>query len=132
MVKIYNRPLSPHLTIYIPQTVSIFSILHRISALFLILFIIFVVITLKFIIFFVTDYNILLQWTENLDILLLTNIIFLSIFTTFNYHLLNGLRHINWDLGFFLDFSRLKISSILLIFFVFWIYLLSILKIWIY
>ncbi|MGB5209750.1 MAG: succinate dehydrogenase, cytochrome b556 subunit [Gammaproteobacteria bacterium] len=90
-----NRPLSPHLGIYRPQISSVLSILHRISGIFLGLGI------------FVFAY-----WLSALAggadayaaavSLLGSGLGQLALFLwllAFCYHLLNGIRHLVWDIG---------------------------------
>ena len=90
-----NRPLSPHLGIYRPQVSSVLSILHRISGIFLGLGI------------FVFAY-----WLSALAggadayaaavSLLGSGLGQLALFLwllAFCYHLLNGIRHLAWDIG---------------------------------
>ena len=90
-----NRPLSPHLGIYRPQISSVLSILHRISGIFLGLGI------------FVFAY-----WLSALAggadayaaavSLLGSGLGQLALFLwllEFCYHLLNGIRHLAWDIG---------------------------------
>jgi succinate dehydrogenase / fumarate reductase cytochrome b subunit len=103
----YNRPLSPHLSIYKPQLTSTLSIFHRISGAFLSLYVLFSLLLLKFFDLSLSFYQIYLYLffvTVNLDWLLfsMTNLIILA----FCYHISNGIRHLLWDLGFFLDLSK--------------------------
>nr|BAL63253.1 succinate:cytochrome c oxidoreductase subunit 3 [Pyropia lacerata] len=92
-----NRPISPHLTIYTPQTSSIFSIWHRISG-----FVMFILIsspilllncsyfsyTPTFFSFFLLEYN-LYSWLFTSFRLVISSI--------FLYHISNGVRHFLWD-----------------------------------
>lgn len=105
--KVLNRPIAPHLSIYTPQFSSLFSIWHRVSGLTLSIFLICGLILIKSIlnwnfmlklIFY--SYNIILGW--------LISYLYLLILLLFSYHLLNGVRHIIWDLGFFLDIKYLS------------------------
>nr|YP_010027345.1 succinate:cytochrome c oxidoreductase subunit 3 [Sarcopeltis skottsbergii]QOS04466.1 succinate:cytochrome c oxidoreductase subunit 3 [Sarcopeltis skottsbergii] len=116
--KIYNRPITPHLLIYTPQLSSLFSIWHRISGLgltvFLTVFLIFIKIILS------------LNFTVNWLILLPLEIsqwipIYFSLLTLvlLIYHSFNGMRHIIWDLGFFLNTKYLYKFSFLLFFLIF-------------
>lgn len=112
-----NRPLSPHLTIYKPQFTSIFSIFHRISGASLAIFII--TSTLFFqmcelnlslysfylLVFYLTTYP--FYW------IILTAIYF--IFISLSYHISNGIRHLLWDCGFFLDLPKVYISGIIML-----------------
>nr|YP_009317633.1 succinate:cytochrome c oxidoreductase subunit 3 [Pterocladiella musciformis]AOX49085.1 succinate:cytochrome c oxidoreductase subunit 3 [Pterocladiella musciformis] len=106
-----NRPVSPHLTIYVPQQSSIFSIWHRISGL-INLFLIFILVI------FVN--NLLLCGIQNFwfKILIILNFsiikfIWLLILITLFYHTINGLRHILWNLGILLNKESLFYFTIL-------------------
>jgi succinate dehydrogenase / fumarate reductase cytochrome b subunit len=87
-----NRPLSPHLSIYKPQITSVLSITHRGTGVFLFLGIL------------------LLNWWLVTSVYSDTG--FWSVFATpvgyiflgfwsfsLFYHLLNGIRHLFWDMG---------------------------------
>lgn len=128
MLKIVNRPLSPHLTIYIPQLSSIFSIWHRITGLLLISILSFVIIIVKFILWVFLDFSIIhvIFYVKN-NILWFWNIAFLNISILIFYHLLNGIRHIIWDLGFYLKIEYINVTALYLIFVIaiFFIYLIQ-------
>jgi succinate dehydrogenase cytochrome b556 subunit len=102
-----NRPLSPHLTIYQPQLTSTLSIFHRISGGFLAFFLLFSIFFLKFCDLSLSFYPVYLYVfyaTSCLDwfVFSLTNLALLA----FCYHISNGIRHVLWDFGFFLDLSK--------------------------
>ncbi len=94
-----NLPISPHLQIYKPQITSILSISHRITGVALNFSLIIIVLGL----FCLTlgekyfTYFILIMSSIPLKI-----IMFLTILG-FCYHFLNGIRHIIWDCGLFLE-----------------------------
>ena len=94
-----NLPISPHLQIYKPQITSILSISHRITGIALNFSLIIIVLGL----FCLTlgekyfTYFILIMSSIPLKI-----IMFLTILG-FCYHFLNGIRHIIWDFGLFLE-----------------------------
>ena len=107
-----NRPLSPHLTIYKPQLTSTLSIFHRISGGFLVVILLFTLLYLKICDLGLSSYPIylcLFYITSYFDWFLfsITN---LALFA-FCYHLSNGIRHLLWDFGFFLDLSKVYISG---------------------
>jgi succinate dehydrogenase / fumarate reductase cytochrome b subunit len=110
LLKIFNRPLSPHLTIYSGQTTSIFSIWHRITGIVLILFVLMSLFTLKII-----SYKIFTQTVEININFWVQNTFFLNVFLFFGYHLINGIRHIIWDLGFAFSLETIQISVKLII-----------------
>ena len=102
-----NRPLSPHLSIYKPQLTSTLSIFHRISGGFLALYLLFSIFCLKLCDLSLSFYQIywcLFYTTVNLDWFLfsVTNLALLA----FCYHISNGIRHVLWDFGFFLELSK--------------------------
>nr|YP_009589035.1 succinate:cytochrome c oxidoreductase subunit 3 [Corallina ferreyrae]QBL75551.1 succinate:cytochrome c oxidoreductase subunit 3 [Corallina ferreyrae] len=110
-----NRPLSPHLTIYTSQLTSTYSIWHRFTAIILISSLVVLLLLLKLssshTFNFLLNHINIKMWIQNAFILNLT-IIFL-------YHLLNGLRHISWDLSFNLSidliYSTAKYISIIIL-----------------
>lgn len=87
------RPLSPHLSIYKPQITSVLSIMHRLTGLALFVGVL------------------LLSWWVVLEVygcgscvnaLLSTTVartILVLFSMAFYYHLLNGIRHLFWDIG---------------------------------
>ena len=112
---IFNRPISPHLVIYSPQFSSLFSIWHRISGVSLASFISLYLIVFKSLT--IINYN----WLSMLSYLLINlnkttgfiAYIYLLILLILLYHMLNGLRHIIWDMGLFLSLRALYVSSLL-------------------
>ena len=110
-MKKQNLPLSPHLQIYKPQITSILSISHRITGF-----------CLNFLI------NLLVLWvlynSSRRDLLLFffisnafivkINNFILGIFGL-TYHALNGIRHIFWDFGFFLDNISSSIFGLIIV-----------------
>lgn len=113
MLKLLNRPLAPHLSIYTSQFTSIYSIWHRITGVFLIIAVLIFLLLCKISSYTIFYYCFLPGFEINLW---LKNTIFLNIILIFSYHLLNGLRHISWDLGFNLLMNTVKNSSEILIF----------------
>jgi succinate dehydrogenase cytochrome b556 subunit len=102
-----NRPLSPHLSVYRPQLTSILSIFHRISGGFLASILLFTIFCLKICDLTLSYYQI--YWcffyiAINLNWFLFSiiNLVLLAIC----FHITNGIRHILWDFGFFLDLSK--------------------------
>ncbi|RXG56862.1 Succinate dehydrogenase cytochrome b560 subunit, mitochondrial [Armadillidium vulgare] len=93
-----NRPVSPHLTIYKPQITTMLSIAHRGTGLYLA--------------FLVSGFSLgMLSLPQSFPHYLSvieeahygSIIIFLAKFSLafpFVFHMLNGIRHLSWDLGF--------------------------------
>jgi len=109
-----KRPLSPHLSIYSTQITSSFSILHRGTGLFLSL-----IFFLSIFCNDIQDYyqNNYLIWNissiitcgESIinPIIIITSIICFSLYL----HLLTGIRHLIWDLGFLFDLVQVYFSA---------------------
>lgn len=113
MDKILNnkRPLSPHLQIYKPQLTSVMSISHRftgviLSVLLLLIPFFFFVISLG------SDYfNILVSVLDHF----LVKLILYGVIFVVTYHLLNGVRHLFWDIGKGLSIKDSYLSGYLVI-----------------
>ena len=104
-------PISPHLQIYKPQITSILSIAHRITGFCLNFLIIFVSIWLLSLSLGEPFYNYFVEFSSTIFMKLVISI---SIFGL-SYHAMNGIRHIFWDLGFFLNNSSALISGIIVV-----------------
>nr|YP_010963510.1 succinate dehydrogenase subunit 3 [Rhodobryum laxelimbatum]UXX50354.1 succinate dehydrogenase subunit 3 [Rhodobryum laxelimbatum] len=112
-----NRPLSPHLTIYKPQLTSTLSIFHRISGAFLAIMVFSSILFLK-----IGDLN-LTSYYFHWYAFFFTSYSYWSISSLVNfsllalcYHMSNGIRHLLWDLGFFLELSKVYTSGIIMLF----------------
>lgn len=106
-----ERPLSPHLQIYRPQITSILSILHRITGVGLLLATIlviwwFVAAATSPEAFAVADGFL----TGPFGGFLLLGSLF-----AFNYHLLNGIRHLVWDMGYGFELDNVTASGWLVV-----------------
>lgn len=97
-----QRPLSPHLQVYRPQLTSTLSILHRATGVFLSL-----------------AAFVLAAWllavaggSEGFDRFAaaagspLGQLLLLAVLFSLVYHLLNGIRHLLWDIGWGLEIPR--------------------------
>jgi len=111
MKKFNNKPLSPHLQIYKPQITSILSISHRITG-----------IILFFSTFLICFWLFSIAFNNRFEHLI--NIFFsgtigrtLLFFITFSffYHLLNGIRHLFWDIGYGYELNNIYLSGILVV-----------------
>jgi succinate dehydrogenase / fumarate reductase cytochrome b subunit len=91
-----NRPLSPHLQIYRPQISSVLSIFHRITGVGLALGAVLVVWWLLAAAtgpeYFAIVDGLLTSWIGHL--------VLLGVTWALAYHLLNGIRHLFWDMGY--------------------------------
>lgn len=112
MLKI-NRPLSPHLFIYSFQLTSFLSICHRISGAVLVFFITVLMslenldkITSEFSIF----YTYLFFFDNTFYWLLVSLFYFVS--GSLSFHMMNGIRHLMWDLKYGLEIKNVIISGL--------------------
>ena len=104
-------PISPHLQIYKPQITSILSITHRITGVCLNFLIIFVSLWLLSLSLGENIYNYFIEFSNTIFMKLVMS---MSIFGL-SYHAMNGIRHIFWDFGFFLNNSSALISGIIVV-----------------
>ena len=106
-----KRPLSPHLQIYKPQLTSVMSISHRFTG--VILSILLLLIPFFFFVLALGGeyFNILVSV---LDHFLVKLILYGVIFVITN-HLLNGIRHLFWDIGKGLSIRDSYLSGYLVI-----------------
>ena len=108
-----KNPLSPHLQIYRWHISSLLSITHRISAVINLLALILILFWLIVLSFGESNYE---------SFLLLINSFFgkfiLAGFTwSMCFHLLSGIRHLVWDLGYGFEIKTSNISGIIVIIF---------------
>ena len=106
-------PISPHLQIYKPQITSVLSIGHRISGFCLNFFLLFIGLWVFSLALGETYYVLFLKLSSFFLIKFLLSIGLLG----FTYHALNGVRHIFWDFGFFLDKISSSIFGIIIVLF---------------
>lgn len=125
MKKFLSRPLAPHLSIYSGQYTSIYSIWHRITGVCIIIILAFLLLLLK-----VSSYKIYpISYKTFMSLSLwIKNSIYLNLTLLLSYHILNGLRHIFWDLGFILSTTQLLNSVKFLSFTIFTLLIFIMLK----
>ena len=106
-----QNPLSPHLQIYRWHISSLLSITHRISGVINLLALI--------LIFF---WLLILSFSENNYELFLISInsffgkfILIGFTWSMNFHLLCGIRHLIWDLGYGFEIKTANISGVIVI-----------------
>ena len=106
-----KNPLSPHLQIYKWHISSLLSITHRISGI--------INLVALFLIFF---WLIVLILGENNYVLFLSIInsffgkfILIGFTWSMSFHLLSGIRHLAWDLGYGFEIKTANISGIIVI-----------------
>ena len=94
-----TRPLSPHLQIYKPQLTTVLSILHRATGVFLS----FGTLLLCAILFALASGRESYQNWLLLSRSLVGTLLLLGWTFSLVYHSLNGIRHLIWDCGWWLD-----------------------------
>ena len=106
-----ERPLSPHLQIYKWQLSSLLSITHRLTS----------IINLAGISLFAV-WICMLFFGENIYISFETfaktfigKFIFIGFSWSFSYHLLNGVRHLFWDMGYGYDLKTANLSGFIVL-----------------
>lgn len=103
-----KRPLSPHLTIYRPQVTSILSIFHRGSG-------VAMAASAALIVWWLLAAATGPEYFEFVDGILTSwigGLIMLASAAAFFYHLLNGIRHMWWDIGWGMEMEQVTQSGI--------------------
>ena len=93
------RPLSPHLQVYKPQLTSILSILHRITGVGLCFGFMILVAWLAALASGPEAYKTFVSYAQSV----IGQIVLFGMTVAFFYHFCNGIRHLLWDAGLFLD-----------------------------
>jgi succinate dehydrogenase / fumarate reductase cytochrome b subunit len=111
-----NRPLSPHLSVYKPQLTSVLSIFHRISGTVLAITAIASIFCLKVSATHFNTYPV--YWLafvlcSKFNWLVLAAL--MLAFFALCYHMSNGVRHLLWDMGFFLDLNKIYTSAFVML-----------------
>jgi len=104
-----NNPLSPHLQIYKWQVSSLLSIAHRIVG--VINF--FAIILICFWAISVILSNNSYQFAQTIFNSIIGKFLVISLCWTFNFHILNEIRHLFWDAGYGFDLKIAKITGVL-------------------
>lgn len=104
-------PLSPHLQVYRPQLTSVLSIKHRITGFCLSLALPLYIFWLISLLFGPLSYTFFLKICSHY----ILKIIFILITYGFIYHMMNGIRHLFWDLGIGLSIKFSSISAVFII-----------------
>ncbi len=113
-----KRPLSPHLQIYRLPLVSILSITHRFTGLVLSFCFLFLLWFFSFQVL-VSDGilpKVLHLCCDNLFFYFLSILIRSSFYFSISYHLLNGIRHMLWDVCIGLSLKSVHITNIVVLF----------------
>lgn len=111
-----NRPLSPHLFIYSFQLTSFLSICHRISGAVLVFFIILLLLLQTFDLM-ISEFSFFYIFLYLFDSYFYWVLISLFYFVSgsLSFHLLNGIRHLLWDLKYGLEIKNVIISGSLVL-----------------
>ena len=119
-----NNPLSPHLQIYRWQISSLLSIIHRISGVINLLAIILIFFWLLVLSFGESNYELFLLISNSF----IGKFILIGFTWSMSFHLLSGIRHLIWDLGYGFEIKTANISGIIVIIFsltftiIFWLF----------
>ena len=106
-----NNPLSPHIQIYRWHISSLLSITHRISG----------VINLLSLILIFFWFLILISGESNYELFLLIinsffgKFILIGFTWSMSFHLLSGIRHLAWDMGYGFEIKTANISGIIVV-----------------
>ena len=106
-----NNPLSPHLQIYRWHISSLISITHRISGIINLLALILIFFWLLFLSFGENNYELFLLIINSF----FGKFILIGFTWSMNFHLLSGIRHLAWDMGYGFEIKTANISGIIVI-----------------
>jgi succinate dehydrogenase / fumarate reductase cytochrome b subunit len=119
-----KNPLSPHLQIYRWHISSLISITHRISGVINLLALILIFFWLLALSFGEGNYELFLLSINSF----FGKFILIGFTWSMSFHLLSGIRHLAWDLGYGFEIKTANISGIIVIIFslamtiVFWLF----------
>jgi len=123
-----NNPLSPHLQIYRWHISSLVSIIHRISGVINLLALILIFFWLLVLSFGESNYELFLLIINSF----FGKFILIGFTWSMSFHLLSGIRHLVWDMGYGFEIKTADISGIIVIIsslvltIIFWLYARSI------
>lgn len=107
-----NRPLSPHLQVYKIQVTMFFSITHRLTG--ILLFFLLMAFSWYFILYVHFPELSLVSYLNALFSSVVAKLVYMLCFLSFAYHLLNGIRHLLWDMGMNLEITSVSASALVL------------------
>ena len=107
----HPRPLSPHLQIYRRQLTSVLSILHRITGIGLAVGLLYLVCWLVAAARGAESFDALQSFNGSI----IGRLLLLGWSVAFFYHLLNGIRHLAWDLGYGFGKDESRRMSVIII-----------------
>ena len=108
-----KNPLSPHLQIYRWHISSLISITHRISGILNLLALILIFFWLLVLSFGESNYELFLLSINSF----FGKFILIGFTWSMSFHLLSGIRHLAWDLGYGFEIKTANISGIIVIIF---------------
>jgi len=106
-----NNPLSPHLQIYRWHISSLVSIIHRISGVINLLALILIFFWLLVLSFGESNYELFLLIINSF----FGKFILIGFTWSMSFHLLSGVRHLVWDLGYGFEIKTANISGAIVI-----------------
>ena len=106
-----KNPLSPHLQIYRWHISSLISITHRISGIINLLALILIFFWLAVLSFNESNYELFLSIINSF----FGKFILIGFTWSMIFHLLSGIRHLAWDLGYGFEIKTANISGIIVI-----------------
>ena len=106
-----KNPLSPHLQIYRWHISSLLSITHRISGVINLLALILIFFWLLFFSFGESNYELFLLIINSF----FGKLILIGFTWSMSFHILSGIRHLVWDLGYGFEIKTANISGIIVI-----------------
>ena len=106
-----RNPLSPHLQIYRWHISSLLSIIHRISGVINLLALILIFFWLIVLSFGESNYELFLLIINSF----FGKFILIGFTWSMSFHILSGIRHLAWDLGYGFEIKTANISGIIVI-----------------
>ena len=106
-----KNPLSPHLQIYRWHISSLLSIIHRISGVINLLALILIFFWLIVLSFGESNYELFLLIINSF----FGKFILIGFTWSMNFHILSGIRHVAWDLGYGFEIKTANISGIIVV-----------------
>ena len=107
----FQNPLSPHLQVYRWHISSLLSITHRISGVINLLALILIFFWLLYLSFGESNYELFLLIINSF----FGKFILIGFTWSMSFHLLSGIRHLVWDLGYGFEIKNANISGIIVI-----------------
>ena len=107
----FKNPLSPHLQIYRWHISSLLSITHRISGVINLLALILIFFWLIVLSFGESNYELFLLIINSF----FGKFILIGFTWSMSFHILSGIRHLVWDLGYGFEIKTANISGIIVI-----------------